>query len=58
VLIEFLSQGPSEGVPGRFAPAIPADPEDDLLDQVIALAGRRPGWRPSRSPEIRVVPAA
>jgi uncharacterized protein (TIGR03086 family) len=58
VLIEFLSQGSSEGVPGMFHPAIPADPEDELLDQVLARAGRSARWRPPRSPEIRVIPAA
>jgi uncharacterized protein (TIGR03086 family) len=58
VLIEFLSQGPSEGASGQFGPAIPAEPEDDLLDQALALAGRHPSWRPPRSPEVRVVPAA
>jgi uncharacterized protein (TIGR03086 family) len=58
VLVEFLSQGPAEGVPGMFGPRIPADPEDVLLEQALALAGRRARWRPPRSPEIRVFPAA
>jgi uncharacterized protein (TIGR03086 family) len=58
VMIEFLSQGPSDGVSGQFGPAIPAKPEEDLLDQALALAGRHPSWRPPRSPEVRVVPAA
>jgi uncharacterized protein (TIGR03086 family) len=48
-LIEFLSQGPSEGTPGMFGPVHPSDDEADLLDQAVALAGRDPRWRPLTS---------
>jgi uncharacterized protein (TIGR03086 family) len=58
VLIEFLSQGPAEGVPGRFGPNVPPAPEDDLLEQALSLAGRRPTWRPPRHPLPRAAPAA
>jgi uncharacterized protein (TIGR03086 family) len=58
VLLEFLSQWPAEGVPGMFGPAIPPAPEDDLLEQTLARAGRRARWRPPRSPETPAVPAA
>jgi uncharacterized protein (TIGR03086 family) len=47
-LVEFLAQGPAEGTPGVFGPAIPTDSEADLLDQAVALAGRDPFWRPPR----------
>jgi uncharacterized protein (TIGR03086 family) len=53
VLVEFLSQGPAEGVPGRFGATVPPAPEDELLDQVLSLAGRRPNWRPPRHSEHR-----
>lgn len=58
VLIEFLSQSPAEGVPGVFGPAIPSTPEDDLLEQALARAGRNARWRPPRSRGSRIVPAA
>ncbi|BCJ51673.1 TIGR03086 family protein [Actinoplanes sp. NBRC 14428] len=45
-LIEFLSQGPSQGTPGLFGPKVPTDDEATLLDQAVALAGRDPHWRP------------
>jgi uncharacterized protein (TIGR03086 family) len=48
VLIEFLSQGPPEGTPGQFDPAVPTDSEATLLDQTLALSGRDPAWRPPR----------
>ena len=47
-LIEFLAQGPAEGTPGLFGPALPTDSEATLLDQAVALAGRDPAWRPPR----------
>ncbi|MBG0567717.1 TIGR03086 family metal-binding protein [Actinoplanes aureus] len=49
VLVEFLAQGPAEGTPGMFGPVVPVDPENDLLSQAVALAGRDPSWRPPRS---------
>lgn len=55
VLIEFLSQGPAEGTPGLFGPAVPTDTEATLLDQTLALAGRDPTWR--RPPRRRARPA-
>ena len=59
VLIEFLSQGPAEGAPGRFGPVVPIESEATLLDQAVALAGRRAGWRPPRrSQRPRSAPAA
>lgn len=45
-LVELLSQGPADGTPGMFGPVIIA--EEDLLDQVVGLAGRDPRWRPGR----------
>ena len=58
-LIEFLSQGPAEGTPGMFGPRVPTDSEATLLDQALALAGRRPDWRPPRrEPRAATVPAA
>lgn len=58
-LIEFLSQGPAEGAPGLFGPVVPIESEATLLDQTIALAGRRADWRPPRrSQRPRSAPAA
>ena len=58
-LIEFLSQGPAEGVPGLFGPVVPIESEATLLDQAVALAGRRADWRPPRrSQRPRSAPAA
>jgi len=50
-LIEFLSQGPREGTPGRFGPVVEIQDEEeaDLLDQAVCLAGRNPHWRPTSS---------
>jgi uncharacterized protein (TIGR03086 family) len=48
-LIEFLSQGPREGTPGLFGPAVEIDDEAELLDQAVGLAGRNPHWRPITS---------
>jgi uncharacterized protein (TIGR03086 family) len=56
VLIEFLAQGPAEGTPGLFGPAIPAESEATLLDHALGLAGRDPAWR--RPPRRRARPAA
>jgi len=59
VLIEFLSQGPAEGTPGLFGPVVPIETEATLLDQTVALAGRRADWRPPRrSQRPRSAPAA
>jgi uncharacterized protein (TIGR03086 family) len=58
VLVEFLSQGPERGRPGRFGPNAPLGPEDDLLEEALILAGRRPNWRPPRHPVPRAAPAA
>ncbi|MEV7629422.1 TIGR03086 family metal-binding protein [Actinoplanes sp. NPDC089786] len=44
-LLEFLSRGPDEGVPGMFGPAVTTDDEASLLDQVVARAGRDPLWQ-------------
>jgi uncharacterized protein (TIGR03086 family) len=41
-LIEFLSH--SAARPGR---GVPFDDEPSLLDQVLVLSGRDPGWRPA-----------
>jgi len=58
-LIEFLSQGPAEGTPGLFGPVVPVEGEATLLDQAVALAGRRADWRPPRrSQRPRSAPAA
>jgi len=58
-LIEFLSQGPAEGTPGLFGPVVPTESESALLDQALALAGRRADWRPPRrSQRPRSAPAA
>jgi uncharacterized protein (TIGR03086 family) len=46
-LIEFLSRGPAEGVPGLFGPVVAIEDEADLLDQAVSLAGRNPRWRPT-----------
>jgi uncharacterized protein (TIGR03086 family) len=49
VLIEFLSESPSEGQPGLFGPVVPIGSEADLLDELIARTGRDPDWhRPRR----------
>jgi uncharacterized protein (TIGR03086 family) len=58
VLIEFLSQGPAEGTPGLFGPAVPVDSEDTLLDQAVALAGRDPQWRRPPRRWAKPAPAA
>ncbi|MGX6602201.1 TIGR03086 family metal-binding protein [Micromonosporaceae bacterium Da 78-11] len=47
-LIEFLSQGPAEGSPGMFGPVVVTEAEPALMDQALALAGRRADWRPPR----------
>jgi hypothetical protein len=58
-LIEFLSQGPAEGTPGLFGPVVPTESEPALLDQALALAGRRADWRPPRRRQPpRSAPAA
>jgi uncharacterized protein (TIGR03086 family) len=56
VLVEFLGQGPAGDAAGFAVPSIPADLEEDLLEQALALAGRRANWRPPRHRESR--PAA
>lgn len=43
-LVELLSQGPA----GLFGPVVEYEDEGFLLDQVVALAGRDPRWRPGR----------
>jgi uncharacterized protein (TIGR03086 family) len=48
VLVEFLSQGPAEGTAGLFGPVVPVESEAELLEQALALAGRRADWRPPR----------
>jgi uncharacterized protein (TIGR03086 family) len=48
VLIDFLAQGADGGSPGMFGPVVPSGSEPALLDQAVALAGRRPDWRPPR----------
>jgi uncharacterized protein (TIGR03086 family) len=58
VLIEFLAEGPGEGSPGLFGPRVPTDDEATLLEQALALAGRRAGWRPPRRRNIQTAPAA
>lgn len=47
-LMEFLAQGPAEGTPGLFGPVVPADSDDSLIEQAVAMAGRDPRWRPPR----------
>jgi uncharacterized protein (TIGR03086 family) len=49
-LIELLSQSPAEGSPGMFGPRVEIEDEAALLDQVVALAGRDPRWRPASTP--------
>jgi uncharacterized protein (TIGR03086 family) len=44
-LIDFLSQGPTEGTPGLFGPRVPVDEEPTLLDHAVSLAGRDPAWQ-------------
>jgi uncharacterized protein (TIGR03086 family) len=48
VLVEFLAGSPSGNGAGFVGPAIAADPEESLLEQALALAGRRANWRPPR----------
>jgi uncharacterized protein (TIGR03086 family) len=38
---EFAAQGPVEGL---FGPAVPIDDDAPLLDRIVALSGRDPGW--------------
>jgi uncharacterized protein (TIGR03086 family) len=45
VVIEMLSQGACPGVPEVFGPPVETSDEASLLDQVVALSGRDPGWR-------------
>ncbi|SDT68396.1 TIGR03086 family protein [Actinoplanes derwentensis] len=47
-LVDFLEQGPAEGTPGLFGPRVPVDPQEELLLQTVALAGRDPFWRRPR----------
>ncbi|MET0425179.1 MAG: TIGR03086 family metal-binding protein [Actinoplanes sp.] len=58
VLIEFLAEGPADGSPGLFGPRVPTDDEATLLEQTLALAGRRADWRPPRRRRIQSAPAA
>ena len=51
-LIELLAQGPAEGTPGMFGPAVVIADESALLDRVVSLAGRDPRWRPGRSRDL------
>lgn len=37
---------PGEGTDALFGPAVPVADDAPLLDQVVALSGRDPGWRP------------
>jgi uncharacterized protein (TIGR03086 family) len=39
---EFAAQGPVEGL---FGPAVPVADDAPMLDRIIALSGRDPGWQ-------------
>ena len=52
VLVEFLSERPSEGTPGQFGPRVAVDDEATFLDQVLALSGRDTRWRRPRAAPI------
>jgi len=39
-------QASSEGTPGLFGPSMELPPDAPLLDRVIGLTGRDPGWKP------------
>jgi uncharacterized protein (TIGR03086 family) len=40
-----VAQNP-EGTPGLFGPPVPVADDAPLLDRLIAMTGRDPGWRP------------
>jgi uncharacterized protein (TIGR03086 family) len=48
-LVQFASPDAPAGPEVAFGPSRPLPGGAPLLDRVVALAGRDPGWRPSRS---------
>jgi uncharacterized protein (TIGR03086 family) len=47
VVIEMLSEGACQGMPEVFGPPVEAGDEASLLEEVVALSGRNPAWRPA-----------
>jgi uncharacterized protein (TIGR03086 family) len=45
VIIEMMSEGACQGVPEVFGPPVETGDEASVLDQVVAMSGRDPGWR-------------
>lgn len=46
-LFGFLSALASDGgIPGLFGPRLPVPPGTSRFDQMLAMSGRDPGWRP------------
>ncbi|WP_042364364.1 TIGR03086 family metal-binding protein [Streptacidiphilus neutrinimicus] len=41
-----------EGVPGLFGPSVAVPEDAPLLDRLLALTGRDPGWEPGRGPVV------
>lgn len=46
VLIDFLADGATRGLPGGYGPPVDVHDEASLLERTVALSGRDPFWRP------------
>ncbi|MGW5113672.1 hypothetical protein [Nocardia sp. NPDC004123] len=44
MLLGFLRDTPRAGVPGLFGPVVDIPAEAPLVDRVVGLTGRDPGW--------------
>jgi uncharacterized protein (TIGR03086 family) len=45
-LVEPMTAPNPEGVPGMFGPVVAVASDSSPLEQLVALTGRDPGWRP------------